>query len=101
MVADRAVIRMTMRDALSDVGFQVVDAADAGEAIALLEHSETWCCVVSDIVMPGEMDGLSLAWEIRRRWAKHCCHSFDRERRAELHHDSGPDHGPPKAVRAR
>ncbi len=48
--------------------FARVDAAgDAAEALALLEGGGV-AAVVSDIVMPGDMDGLGLAREIRRRW---------------------------------
>jgi CheY-like chemotaxis protein len=69
VVEDEPLIRMTLSDELSGAGFQVLEAANAREAIAILEASPDVVCVVSDVVMPGEMDGISLAWEIRCRWS--------------------------------
>jgi CheY-like chemotaxis protein len=68
LVEDEPLIRMSMHDALSDAGYLVVDAANAVEAIAILAARYDVLCVVSDITMPGEMNGLSLGWEMRRRW---------------------------------
>ena len=51
---------------LSQFGYRVVHAANATDALALYEKGNV-DLVFSDIVMPGPMDGLALAREIRSR----------------------------------
>jgi CheY-like chemotaxis protein len=53
---------------LTHAGFRVVDAANADEAIAILESRRDIRVVVTDIQMPGSMDGLKLAATIGNRW---------------------------------
>jgi two-component system, response regulator PdtaR len=49
-------------------GFIVVEAANAREAIVILESRLDITVVFTDIQMPGSMDGLKLAAAIRGRW---------------------------------
>jgi CheY-like chemotaxis protein len=49
-------------------GYNVVEACNADEAIAILETREDIRIVVTDIEMPGSMDGIKLARAIRNRW---------------------------------
>ena len=53
---------------MEDAGFDVYEASNADEAIALLELHDDIRAVFSDIQMPGSMDGLKLARYIRGRW---------------------------------
>jgi DNA-binding NtrC family response regulator len=46
---------------IEDAGFDVVEAADADEAIVILEARLDIRVVFTDIQMPGSMDGLKLA----------------------------------------
>ena len=48
--------------------FEVVEAANADEAIAILEACPDITVVFTDIQMPGSMDGLKLAAAVRDRW---------------------------------
>jgi CheY-like chemotaxis protein len=48
--------------------FDVIEAANADEAIAILEARSDITVVFTDIQMPGSMDGLRLAAAIRDRW---------------------------------
>ena len=48
--------------------FEVVEAASADEAIAILEARLDITVVFTDIQMPGRMDGLKLAAAVRDRW---------------------------------
>jgi CheY-like chemotaxis protein len=48
--------------------FEVVEAASADEAIAILEGRFDTTVVFTDIQMPGSMDGLKLAAATRDRW---------------------------------
>lgn len=52
---------------ITSAGFDVVDAANADEAIIILEDRSD-ITIVFDIQMPGSMDGLKLATAIRGRW---------------------------------
>src|SRR6476661_6421382 len=51
-----------------DMGFDVFEAADADEAVNLLETEPAITVVFTDIQMPGSMDGLRLAAVVRDRW---------------------------------
>src|SRR5580704_17569998 len=51
-----------------DAGFEVIEAANADEAIEILENRSDIRIVFTDIDMPGSMDGLKLARAIRDRW---------------------------------
>ena len=68
VVDDEAFIRIYLADLLSERGFAVLEAADAGEAIAMMERHPEIEIVVTDIQMPGSMDGLRLSHFIRDRW---------------------------------
>jgi CheY-like chemotaxis protein len=68
VVEDEALIRFTIADELRDAGYEVLEAADADEAILLLaEHAEIKL-IFTDIDMPGSMDGLKLSAVVRERW---------------------------------
>ena len=68
VVEDEVLIRMFAVDVIRDAGFEVVEAADADEAIAVLESRNDIEVVFTDIHMPGPMDGMRLAAAIRNRW---------------------------------
>jgi two-component system, response regulator PdtaR len=53
---------------VEDAGYSVVEAADADEAIIMLERCPGITAVLTDINMPGTMDGLQLSRMIRERW---------------------------------
>ena len=53
---------------VADAGFEVVEAGNADEAIAILEARTDIHIVFTDIQMPGSMDGLRLARFVRDRW---------------------------------
>jgi CheY-like chemotaxis protein len=68
VVEDEPFIRLDAVDTLTAAGFEVIDAANADEAIAVLEARPDIRAVVTDIQMPGSMDGLKLAATIHNRW---------------------------------
>jgi len=53
---------------LRDHGYEVVEAADAAEALAVFEAGEPVDIVFSDVQMPGSMDGAMLADAVRLRY---------------------------------
>ena len=59
---------MNAAEMISDAGFNVVEAGNADEAIAILEGRPDIRVVFTDIQMPGSMDGLKLAQFVRGRW---------------------------------
>jgi CheY-like chemotaxis protein len=68
IVEDDFLIRMNAAEMIADAGFDVVEAANADEAIVILEDRLDITVVFTDIQMPGSMDGLKLAAAIRGRW---------------------------------
>lgn len=66
---DEPLFRLTTRDALEDGGYLTHEAASADEALDILED-EGFSAVVTDIEMPGEYNGLDLAWVVDENWPR-------------------------------
>jgi CheY-like chemotaxis protein len=60
VVEDEPLVRMIIVDTLADAGFEVLQASDAHEALRLFEAKAEVAVVLTDIDMPGGMDGLEL-----------------------------------------
>lgn len=67
VVEDEPLVRMVAADALADRGIMAWEAADAGEALHVLEEHPDIGLVFTDVNMPGEMNGLGLAHEVNQR----------------------------------
>ncbi|MGR4932274.1 response regulator [Bradyrhizobium sp. CAR08] len=67
-VEDETFIRMDVVDTLRAAGFDVLEAANADEAIQMLERNPDICLIFTDVDMPGSMNGLKLAAAVRDRW---------------------------------
>lgn len=61
VVEDDGLIRMDLSDILIDRGFAVLQAGNADEAIEIMEQTPLLHALVTDIDMPGSMNGLELA----------------------------------------
>lgn len=61
VVEDEAIIRMLLAEAIEDAGLAVVEANNADAAIAELSRRTDIRAVVTDVRMPGSMDGIALA----------------------------------------
>jgi len=68
VVEDEPLLRMDIADHLTDQGYAVHEAGNADEAILILEGNRNIRLIVTDIDMPGSMDGLKLASAVRDRW---------------------------------
>ncbi|MBW9091354.1 response regulator [Rhizobium wenxiniae] len=68
LVEDEILIRIELADFFADAGYQVFEARDADEAIGILEREKMIRIVLTDIQLPGSMDGLKLAHYIRDRY---------------------------------
>lgn len=68
VVEDEALVRSLAVEIVEDAGFIAIEAANADEAIAVLERRADIALVFTDVNMPGSMDGLKLAHAVRNRW---------------------------------
>lgn len=68
VVEDEPLVRLVALEAIEAAGFKAYAAADADEAISVLERQRNIRLVFTDINMPGSMDGIRLAHCVRDRW---------------------------------
>ena len=67
IVEDEPLVRMDLAEEVARAGFDVLDAADAGEALAILSARGDVAVMFTDINMPGPMNGIELARAVRER----------------------------------
>jgi len=67
-VEDEFFISEYLRLLLEVAGYEVIPTYCADEAIAVLERRSDVHTIITDINMPGSMDGLRLAAAVRERW---------------------------------
>ncbi len=63
LVEDEMLIRVLTEEELADLGFSVSSAASGDEAAEMIAAGKTFDLLVTDIRMPGAIDG----WELARR----------------------------------
>ena len=68
IVEDEPLVRLCAVEAVEGAGFEVIEAANADDAIRILESRTDIRVVFTDMHMPGLMDGLKLAHAVRNRW---------------------------------
>jgi CheY-like chemotaxis protein len=68
IVEDEVFVSAQLEAMLWDLGYIVIATANADEAIEVLEARNDISVIVTDINMPGSMDGLKLAAAVRDRW---------------------------------
>ena len=67
VVEDEVLIRMVISQYLRECGYRVIEAANADEALIVLQEPELRIEVVlSDVEMPGSMDGFGLSRWVRQ-----------------------------------
>jgi signal transduction histidine kinase/ActR/RegA family two-component response regulator len=67
LVEDNAAMRRVAYRQLTDLGYHVLQAENAEEAMAILAE-EPVDLLFSDVVMPGKIDGIELAQAAQERW---------------------------------
>ena len=67
VVEDEDDVRMLTMQSLRGLGYVPLGAATAGEGLEVLDARRDVRLVMTDIMMPGGMDGLTLAREVRER----------------------------------
>lgn len=65
VVEDEFLIRMTLVEALSDEGFDVAEAESGDLALPMLQSDPSIQVLLTDIQLPGALDGRSLARRAR------------------------------------
>lgn len=68
VVDDEVLIRMLVADELRQAGLRVIEARSGDDALAVLKAGSSVDLVFSDVQMPGSVDGVQLAREIRARY---------------------------------
>jgi DNA-binding NtrC family response regulator len=68
IVEDEVLSSEYLEFVLKDAGYEAIPASDAEEAIIVLEHRDDIHLVVTDINLPGALNGLQLAALVRDRW---------------------------------
>lgn len=68
LVEDEPLIRLFISDLLEEAGFKVVEAANASEALVLMEAGLSVDVLLTDVDMPMGCDGFELARRVHRSW---------------------------------
>ena len=68
LVEDDPLLRFFASDLLEDAGFEVLETGGADEALRWLEVRGGVRAIVTDIHMPGPLNGLDLAHLVHHRW---------------------------------
>lgn len=68
IVEDEALLRLVLANELRDQGYNTVEAANAAEAIDMLEQSDKIRALFADVELPGSMNGLLLARYVNKKW---------------------------------
>jgi signal transduction histidine kinase len=66
LVEDEPNVRRVVRQQLVDLGHPVIEAENAAQALEMVTHIPDIAIVVSDILMPGPMNGRQLAEQIQQ-----------------------------------
>ena len=65
VVEDEVLIRMSTVATLEDAGFWVLEAQNAAEALEVLSRHSEVSIMMTDVRMPGLLDGLALVAQVR------------------------------------
>lgn len=68
VVEDETLIRMDVVDQLSAQGYTLLEAATGREALEAIANADIVNVLFTDVDMPGDLNGLTLAHEVSRSW---------------------------------
>lgn len=67
LAEDEFLIRMVLAEELAEQGHVVIEASSGDEAMRIVDAGEVCDILVTDIQMPGTLDGIGLATQLRTR----------------------------------
>ncbi len=67
LVEDEPLIRLVAAELLHEEGFEVVEAEDGTQAIGLIDGPDGFDLLLTDVQMPGPVDGIQVAIHARKR----------------------------------
>jgi CheY-like chemotaxis protein len=65
VVEDEILVRWLVVEIFEEAGYEVVEASTGDEALSIFADRQDIRAVFSDIHMPGDRDGIALAWGVR------------------------------------
>jgi len=68
VVEDDPLVRFVAVETLADAGFGTIEASDAAQALDTLYSDPSINVLLTDIRMPGQMNGFELALVAKRKW---------------------------------
>jgi two-component system, response regulator PdtaR len=68
LVEDEPLVRLTQVDILREAGFWVLEAEDADEAFETMRRRQDVSVVLTDVDMPGSIDGFEFARLVAQGW---------------------------------
>jgi len=68
LVEDETEVRAYVRRTLVSLGYRIIETANSQEALSQLESGQDIDLVLTDVEMPGRMNGIDLVLEVRNRW---------------------------------
>lgn len=69
VVEDDPLVRFVAVQTLADAGFETIEAVDAAQALELLRRDDrTINVLLTDVRMPGRMNGFELSLVAKRKW---------------------------------
>ena len=68
LVEDEPLVRLVVAELLFEAGFRVIEAANAAEALAVLDSGLPVHVLLADVDMPPGINGYALAHQVRERW---------------------------------
>jgi len=68
VVEDETLVRLVAVKLLIDAGYRVLEARDADEALEILAERPDCRAIITDVKMPGSVDGIQLAHLVAERW---------------------------------
>ncbi len=70
LVEDDSEVRATAVHMLSDLGYEILQAANADQALAMLENDAQFDLLFTDVMMPGQATARELAEQVRGRFPR-------------------------------